>query len=378
METSAQPLSIAHVDTETGFSGGQVQVLLLLRGLQARGHRSILFSPPGSESSGGSELAQRAAAAGIETIPIRLRNDLDFLGVARLKRAFSAAAPDVVHLHTGRATWLGSLAASWADRPALTTRRMDRRVKPGLRTRWIYTRLTQRAAAISNAVADCLRAGGVPENRIVVIPSTIDPSGLRAKRTRSELRAEIKTDPESIVLLATATLHRRKGHDVLLEAVAGLQSLEVDWRLWLAGSGPEAEALLQRVDALGLSARVDFLGQRSDPADLLEACDIFVLPSRREGLGVAALEAMAAGRPVVASAVGGLAEAVVHDSTGLLVPPENPAALNSALRGLILDPERRAALGRAGPRHVAEHYLPEQMVSAYESLYREIIQERAV
>jgi glycosyltransferase involved in cell wall biosynthesis len=122
---------------------------------------------------------------------------------------------------------------------------------------------------------------------------------------------------------------------------------------------------------------VHYLGRRSDVPDLLEACDVFALPSRLEGLGVAALEAMARGRPVVASAVGGLAETVVSEATGLLVPPEDPAALAAALARLIEDPTLARRLGAAGAKRVAEHFRAEQMVGAYEALYREILAERA-
>ena len=366
METSRKPLSIAHVDTESGFSGGQIQVLLLMKGLQERGHRCVLFGPQGSE------LSQRATSAGIETRSALLRNDLDMRGVARLAREFARLAPDAGHLHTGRATWLGSLAARRVGCRALPTRRMDRRVKPGLRTRWIYTRGTQRAAAISQAVADCLRAGGVASERIELIPSSIDPEAVVPQRPREHVRAEQGADGASVVLLSLASMHSRKGLDVLLQAAAGLQTPGTEWLLWIAGSGPEEAALARQIEELGLGKRVSLLGQRPDSADLLSACDVFVLPSRREGLGGAALEAMAAGRPVVASAVGGLAEAVVSGTTGLLVPAEDPDALSQALGSLIQDPEKRRALGRAGPARIADRYLPEQMVRSYEALYREL------
>jgi glycosyltransferase involved in cell wall biosynthesis len=109
--------------------------------------------------------------------------------------------------------------------------------------------------------------------------------------------------------------------------------------------------------------------------DLLEACDVFVLPSRLEGLGVAALEAMARSRPVIASAVGGLAETVVAEETGLLVAPGDAAQLAAALARLIADPALARRLGAAGAARVTEHFLARKMVAAYESLYREISSE---
>jgi glycosyltransferase involved in cell wall biosynthesis len=122
---------------------------------------------------------------------------------------------------------------------------------------------------------------------------------------------------------------------------------------------------------------VRFLGRRDDVADLLAACDVFVLPSRREGLGVAALEAMALARPVVASRVGGLAEAVEDGRTGLLVGPGDTAALAAALARLLREPELRARLGAAGPARVAEDHSVSRLVESYEALYLEMLAEGA-
>ena len=126
---------------------------------------------------------------------------------------------------------------------------------------------------------------------------------------------------------------------------------------------------------LGIAEEVRFLGARPDKAELLGACDLFALASRLEGLGVAALEAMAAGRPVLASRVGGLAEAVVDGSTGVLVEPEDDEGLARALARLRDDPDLRARFGKAGTARIAEGFLPEHMVASYERLYREVLAE---
>ena len=140
----------------------------------------------------------------------------------------------------------------------------------------------------------------------------------------------------------------------------------------IAGEGEERAALEERARQLGL-ARARFLGLRDDKAELLAACDALVLPSRKEGLGVAALEAMACGRPVLASRVGGLAETVVDGETGLLVAPEDPEALAEAITRLQGDVALRERLGAAGPARVAEGHLPEQMTASYERLYLEVL-----
>jgi glycosyltransferase involved in cell wall biosynthesis len=362
------PLRIAHVDAERGFSGGEVQVFLLMRGLRALGHEVLLVCPPGSRS------AKAAEALGIEVRAVRMASDLDLAAVPRLRRAFEGFRADLVHLHTGRATWLGGLAARSASLPAITTRRMDRRVKRSWRNRLVYGPLVARAVAISPAVSAALTEGGVEPTKVSTIASSIDPGDLLPRVPREVTRRSLEADEGAVVLLALASLVPRKGLDVLLDALAAAGPRRL--LLWIAGDGPEHAALEARAERLGLTSRVRFLGRRADAPDLLAACDVAVLPSRREGLGVAALEAMGARRPVLASNVGGLGDAVVDERTGLLVPPEDVPALARALVRLEEDPELRRRLGDAGPDRVAEGFLASQMVAAYEKLYRSVLEER--
>jgi glycosyltransferase involved in cell wall biosynthesis len=412
-------LTLAHVDAETGFSGGEVQVFLLMEGLRALGHRCVLVAAPGSRAE------ETARERGFETRAVRMRGDLDLGSVAALKRTFAALRPDLVHLHTGRATWLGGLAARVAGVPAITTRRMDRRVRRSWRTKLVYGALVRRVAAISPAVAQCLKEGGVDPARIVLVPSAIDPRRIEVNRGRAATRASLgvdadpmapaENDPNSVVLLALASLVPRKGLDVFVDALALLARDGRRPHAWIAGDGPERDNLLRRIAERGLgdmstaerglgdmniaerglgdvstaerglgdidtaerglAPRVKLLGRREDVGDLLAACDAFVLPARREGLGVSALEAMYARRAVVASRVGGLADAVVEGRTGLLVPPDDAEALARALTRIVDDAELRARLGANGPERVAEGFLPEQMVAAYVALYRDVLAE---
>ena len=369
MSDPQRRLTIVHVDAERGFSGGEVQVFLLMEGLRRRGHHNLLVCPPASRAEA------QGRARGLAVRAVSMRNDADLPAVWRLRRLFREAAPDLLHLHTGRATWLGALAARGLGIPALSTRRMDRVVKRNTRNRWLYGTLVRRVVAISPAVAEALLEGGVDPPRIRTIPSAVDPAMLWPRSSRQAVRTAEGVGLEEPLLLALAALVRRKGLDVLIEALRRLAAEGPPPRLWIAGEGPERGALEAQALRAGLGDRVRLLGRREDAADLLAACDVFVLPSRREGLGVAALEAMAAGRPVVASRVGGLAAAVLDGRTGLLVPPEDPAALAAAIATLLGDGALRSRLGAAGPARVEADFGAEGMVEAYEKLYREILAE---
>jgi L-malate glycosyltransferase len=368
-ETVQGSLCIAHVDAETEFSGGEVQVFALIDGLRARGHRGVVFCPPASACE--TEARQRD----IPSVPVRMRNDFDLASVLALARRLRSCAADVVHLHTGRATWLGGLAARLAHVPALSTRRMDRPVKRNWRTRLIYGYLVQAVVPISPAVAECLSTGGVGRERMHVIPDAVDPTQLAPRAGRDVTRTHLGAGPQDQILLAPCALVRRKGLDLLLDALALIAADRLRPRLWIAGDGPERRALTAQAEQLGLTSQVRFLGQRRDMPDLLAGCDVVVVPSRREGMGVAALEAMATGRPVVCSAAGGLPHAVVDGRTGLLFPPGDTGALARALTRVLRDDALRSRLGQNGPERVREGFLVEQMVAAYDRLYRAVVDE---
>ncbi|MFM1873953.1 MAG: hypothetical protein RL398_3375 [Planctomycetota bacterium] len=358
---------VVHVDTEMGFSGGEVQVFLLMEGLRAAGVPQVLVAPRGSES------ARIGRERGFAVVELGLSHQLDLPSVLQLAKVLRGAA--LVHLHTGRAAWLGCLAARLAGRPAVITRRMDRRVKRGLRTWFAYRRTAAAVVAISPAVATCLVEGGVPRERLVTICDALDPSRSQAVHSRGAVRAALGIHDAEFVVLTLAQLMHRKGIDVLLRAMAEIH--EPRPTLVVAGDGPEAASLRALADALRLGERVRFLGRRGDAGDLLAACDAFCLPSRAEGMGVAALEALGASRPVVATRVGGLGELIVEGECGLLVPAEDPSALAAAIVRLRDDRALRERLAAAGPQRVAQGFAPEQYVARHLEVYRAVLTSSA-
>jgi glycosyltransferase involved in cell wall biosynthesis len=168
----------------------------------------------------------------------------------------------------------------------------------------------------------------------------------------SGLRAELVRGRPDYIVLTPARLHPQKGHAYLLTAAAQVR----DATFILAGDGPLRADLEGRARELGIAERCVFLGHRSDVPDLLAAADLFVLPSLFEGLPLSVLEAMAAQRPVVATAIGGTDEAVTHELTGLLVPPRDPAALASAIRRIRSDPALAHRLAAAGRDRVEREF----------------------
>lgn len=181
----------------------------------------------------------------------------------------------------------------------------------------------------------------------------------------------------SVVIGAACRLVPLKGLVDLIRAVALLSSEFPDVKLEIAGIGPQRGELGAEADRLGLTGKVDFLGWRADLRPIFRTWDVFAMPTLDEGFGLAALEAMAAGLPVVANAVGGLPEIVEDGRTGYLVPPSNVMALTESLRLLILDPKRRRAMGTEGRHRIREHFTVDRMVEQIAAIYGSLLVRRA-
>ncbi len=214
--------------------------------------------------------------------------------------------------------------------------------------------------ANSSAAATQLESEGVTRDRIRVISNGIALEQFGAPRA---CRNEIRT------LITVANLRQEKAHEVLLDALARLAPKHPRLRLHIVGDGPRRRELEALASDRGIGDRVQFLGHREDIPFLLTTADAFVLPSRSEAFPNGVMEAMAAGLPVVACAVGGLLDLVESGRTGLLVKPDAPAAMACAIEELLAFPERAAAIGAAAREQIQRRYSFDRMVASFEQLY---------
>ncbi len=357
-------MRVLHVDTEPGFRGGQRQVALLCRGLRDRGVEGAVVARTGAP------LAARCRAEGIAVHEVRQAAPWDPRPVHALRRLLRQRRIDVVHAHASHA--LGSAVAALASVPAghrpplVATRRVDFPISGGPK----YGPRVARFVAISRAVATVLERGGVEPARIAVVHSGVPPRS-PAARPREVVRRELGLRPETTVALTTAALVDHKDHPTAIRALAVCGG---DVHLVIAGDGPLRGSLRRLVQELGVGARVSLIGARDDVPDLLAAADLYLSASHLEGLGTAVLDAGLAGLPVVATAAGGVPEAIEHDRTGLLVPPRDPAALGAAIDRLVADPTLRRRLGRAAAEHVASRFSVDRMVEGTVQAYREVLE----
>ena len=337
-------------------------MLGLVRHLKARGHAVVVAAHPGGP------LWRALVAEAVEVHPLLVRNAFDLRAARVLGRLVSEV--DVVHFHTARAhaltLWLGRRRAI-----RVVTRRMDYRPRPRAYVRVLYNRRVDRVIAISQRIREVLVEAGVEGDRISVIPSGVDvPRFAGAAKMRGKARLEEwhpgMTDP---VVLVIGALVRRKGHAVLLEAARRLATRGLHVRYVFCGDGECREQLERLVEQSRLTEFVRFMGWRDDIVRVLAGADIVAVPSLSEGLGVAALEAMAAALPVIASRTGGLAEVVLDGTTGWLVPPGEAGILAEVIEAAVRDPERARRYGEAGQARASSEFSIERMASENEKLY---------
>lgn len=379
MAREAPSLRIAGVDPERGFAGGESQVLGLTLALTRGGHRAELLCDPAGK------LWERARAAGVTCHPLRIRNSVDALAGLKLRGYLSRNHYDVVHFHTARAHALAPFAQGRAG-ALVVTRRMD--YAPNrIFAPWLYNRAVDGVAAISPAVADALVRSGVARERIEIIPSGIDCDRFRPPNSaeRQQARDALGLAPGDCAVGTVGMLEARKGQRYLIEAIQLLRDGEgleaagettANARCFIAGAGALADELTAEIKARRLGDSIRLMGRVEDSRTLLWALDIFAMPSVQEGLGVAALEAMACGLPVVASATGGLIEAVEDGVTGIQVPVGDARALAKGIARLAADAESRHAMGAAGRARAVAKFGIEAMVRGTLALYRACLENR--
>ncbi len=236
--------------------------------------------------------------------------------------------------------------------------------------RWLYRWLGHKVdgfIAVSNEVSESIIKELGEELRPKVF--TIN-NGMRI--LNSGFDSKIENPKSKILILTVGRLTEQKGHCYLIEAVAAVLPMYPNIEFLLVGEGELADELEAQAEQSGYGDHIHFLGRRNDVLALLAEADMFVLPSLWEGLSIALLEAMAAGKPIVATAVSGTTQVMAHGQTGLIVPPADGAALAAAINQLLANPTQAHALGQAARQHVSTHYSAEKQAKEHLALYRKI------
>jgi glycosyltransferase involved in cell wall biosynthesis len=334
-------MRILHVDTASGWRGGQNQVLLTACGMAARGHSVTLACRAGGL------LESRARAAGLAVCALPFRGDLWPPGIMGLARILRQTGAEVAQLHDPHAVSNGLIAATLAGKSHLiATRRVDFCL-PGYLSGRKYA-ACRRVIVVSRAIASVLEKHGLPADRLCLVYE-----GVPDRPPQAGGRAALGIPEGAPVVGNVAALTDHKDHVSLIEA------------------GERRARLEALARERGLGERCLFTGFRNDLDRLLPAFTVFCLSSHLEGLGTSLLDAMAFGLPVVATAAGGIPEAVDDGRTGRVVPVRDPEALAAALVEVLIDPGLQRTLGAAGRHRFLERFTADRMVEATLRVYEE-------
>lgn len=356
------------------FGGVEQSVIQLMEGLDSNLWEPVLVHHPSNGLQPLIEKVENLKIRRIETpqMPLGIKG---MRGMIPLLKILSQEKPDIFHAYL---SW--PLACKWGVVAAILTRVPAIVITHGLYLDVPYSRMSRlqqriistrvgKYITVSSAIAEQLMdVFQIAKQKIRVIHNAVESVNFEHAAIPCEL-AELNEATPKHLILTVARLDKQKGHSDLLKAAVEI----TDAIFVLLGDGPERSALEEQSRQLGLDGRIIFAGFRSDVSSWLSACDVFVLPSLFEGLPIAILEAMAAEKPVIATAIPGNAEAVVQGVTGYLVPPQNPRLLAAAIRSMLADPALRNQMGQAGKEIVMQKFSAKAMIGQITQVYSECL-----
>ena len=358
---------------KSGPAAGKIRVCLLLPRLGIGGAEThvmhLLERLDGSRFAvslcclkrGSPDWEERARALTPSFTVLRFRMRSLPVALIRLALFLRRERFDVLHCHLSLADAMGRIAGTMARVPVIVTTEHGKHLwksKPHLLLERLLLGATDLRICVSRDIAEIRRRReGTPERKLACIPNGVDAAAVRnALRGRAAVMADFHWEPSAPLILAVGRLVPAKSYTTLVEAISLVRGRFPGARCLIVGGGPCRSEIEAAIERFGVGGLVALAGPRTDIPDLLAAADVFVLTSIREGLPVSLLEAMAAGKAIVAASVGGVPDAISDGETGLLIPPGDAAAAAGAVCRLLDDPALRSSLGRSAVRVAEERF----------------------
>ncbi len=327
-------------------------------------------------------ISQKFISSKFDVRILPIKGYFDLVSIARLSKLLQANDIDLVHAHLGLDSFVGAFAAKLVKKPIIVSVHFDQpnymSYNSLLRQLWNTaqkfknTLVAHFLPITENVASELMKRESVPREKITIIyPGIPTPTIDRSCRMRT--RTELGCDESDLVVVAVGRLEQEKNLSCLIESIAKIKN-SPHVKVWLIGEGSQRQALMDLVERLNLQNSVTLLGYRTDVQNLLASADIFVLPSKAEAFGMAAVEAMIAELPVISTLVPGPRMIVEPEVTGILVPPDDSDALAEALDRLIEDPDLRQRFASAGKKRALSLFtseaMSEKIVKVYEDVFK--------
>lgn len=358
-------MRIVQVEKQRKWAGQTQRTFHVAAGLQRRGHKVLLVCVPGSA------VGERARAAGVSVLLLPMRGWQLFPSALRLAQHLRQERFDILHAHGARDHLLGAIARTLSRRmPLIRTKHNLTLLKGPV----LYRRFTTRLIAVSHAAEAVLRRGGVRQEKIDVVYDGVDVARLRPGPKERRILKELGIAPDDFVIGTAGRLgSKSKGIPTLLRAARRVAEQAPRARFLLVGR--KTARVEELAESSGLGNRVILTDFRQDMPAVLSTMDLYVQPSVREALSSSVLEAMALGKPVVATRVGGIPEAVAEGETGLLCESEDAQGLARAILSLIAQPEKLQEMGKKARARVEKKFDLNRMIDAVEATYRKSLRD---
>lgn len=358
-------MCILHTESSTGWGGQETRILHESAGLKCLGVKVIILCQPDSK------LAQKAGEVGIDVRIHTIKSSIDIIAIRYIQRLIKEECIDIVCTHSGK----DSLVAAIAGRLSLRKPRVvrTRHLALPITSKITYSIFPHKVVTVSEYVRKYLiHEEGIAETKVVSIPTGIDIERFNPDKVKAVSRSEFNIPSGAPVIGTVAILRRKKDHHTLLDAIPIILKEFPDAVFIFAGDGPQREDIERKILEKGIGKNVKLLGFRKDIPEILKMIDLFVLPTLQEALGTSYLEAMAMGKPVVGTKVGGVPEVVMDGISGVLVEPEKSQLLAKAIIELLRDKEKMKRMGRAGEAYVKENYSVDVMVRRLFDFYKSL------
>jgi glycosyltransferase involved in cell wall biosynthesis len=352
-------LTILQYITPSRIGGAETYFLRLIDSLRAAGHRVLVVTKRDTP------LRRELDGCDVELYPWVTHGKLDPLTLGKLCRLIRREKVDLINTHLSTASFLGSLVGRLTGVPVVAhVHATDRKT---------FFQFAHYLVAVAGGVREHLLAQGVKAEKIHVLYYGIDLERFTLPLPSAEAKARLGLPANARTVGIVASLTERKGHRFLLRALKQIEPQVGEVHALFAGEGDQEEPLRSLAASLGMNERVHFLGFRPDVAEVVSAFDVFSLPSSKEGLSIAVMEAMALRRPVIVTNIAGMPELVRDGETGLLIPPTDVNALADALRRLLTDAASAAWLAENGRRCLEERFDQRACLSEVERFFQQVV-----
>lgn len=361
-------ITVIHIDTGQGWRGGQQQAAYLFEAMVRADEKTAMVCQPNSP------FYHYCCKGSLPVHPIRMRGEFDIIAGARIARIARRMHADILHLHTAHAATIGLWAKLFYPRVKLiAVRRVDFKIGKSFLSRFKYsTSMMNRIVCISQAIYHVMQRCGIAAQKLMVIHSGVALNRYTNVSLPPNFKVSLGIPYDAVVVGTIASMVGHKDYPNFLKAAQRVLQKNDNVYFCAVGDGPQQEKIEALKVALSLGDRFILTGFRTDVGNFLQIFDIFVLASKKEGLGTSVLDAQAVGLPVVGTATGGIPEMLIEDENGFIVPPSNAAVLAEQITTLVTSQELRVAFGKVAAETVKEFDIA-HTIEQNRALYHELV-----